>query len=74
MLVLLLSIPSYDLYIQNQQKVIFEIVFNIDSDNILTVEKFVFLFLYLLKYLKEFSLVYSRNVHLIDICAIVKKI
>ena len=61
MLVLLLSIPSYDLYIQNQQKVIFEIVFNIDSDNILTVEKFVFLFLYLLKYLKEFSLVYSRK-------------
>ena len=74
MLVLLLSIPSYDLYIQNQQKVIFEIVFNIDSDNILTVEKLFFLFLYLLKYLKEFSLVYSRNVHLIDICAIVKKI
>ena len=74
MLVLLLSIPSYDLYIQKTQKVIFEIVFNIDSDNILTVEKFVFLFLYLLKYLKEFSLVYSRNVHLIDICAIVKKI
>ena len=51
---------------------IFEIVFNIDSDNILTAEKLVFFSIFV-KYLKESSLVYSRKCTL-DISAIVKLI